>query len=56
MIVTRSHVAGVRWYGVGSWVLVVYSGQNLDVGEYYSLNLFFSVATATRCHNAVWSW
>jgi len=32
------------------------SGRNHDVGRYHSLNLIFSAATATRSHDASWSW
>jgi hypothetical protein len=40
----------------GRWQAADGGGQNHDVGRHYSLNLIFSVATATRSHDASWSW
>jgi hypothetical protein len=39
---------GVRWATYGSRIP--------DVGQYHSLNLFFTAATLTRSHDASWSW
>jgi len=49
-------LAGSMWHVVcGRW-RATYGGQNHDVGWHHSLNLICSVPTATRSHDASWSW
>ena len=49
-------VPGTGWRVAGGGWRVTYGGRNHDVGRYYSLNHIFSAPTATRSHDASWSW
>jgi len=49
-------VAGGRWQVAGGGWRAAYDGRNHDVGRYHSLNLIFSVATATRSQDDSRPW
>jgi len=58
----RREAGGVWRAAFGGWRVpggrwqAAYICRNHDVGRYHSLNLIFSAATATRSHDASWSW
>jgi hypothetical protein len=47
MVCGEQCLVGGVWHVAGGGWRVVYGGQNHDVGRYHSLNLIFSVPTAT---------
>jgi hypothetical protein len=52
----RREAGGGGWWVAGGGRLAAYGGRNHDVGRYHSLNLIFSVATATGSHDTSRSW